>query len=487
MRRNVLATLVLFFFSAVVAAGQPEQPTQLPLLGKSAKRIPWAQAFEQKTPKFHVITNTTKELATEMAKALEQQYADFVQRFRLASEPQKPLPVKVFAEKAEFKKYSDQNGGRLSEHAVGYFDPNKKEIVMFWSDDPEDVLSTLYHETTHYFVDLYMKHVEAPQWMNEGLATYFETAQFKKSRLEIGQASYGHLLELQAAIKDNKHYRLGALLTLEDGANDAFGYLAYAQSWSLVYFFANYQGGKHGQRFGTYMEELRKGRKPEQAFKTAFLVTPEELEPIWKDYVTGMKIEGAKGWYERAQQLYYDAKPTEALEAVDKALAADAKHVKALNLRGVILYLGRKQVEALDALIEAAQADPSEPRTFYYLARTHEDLHRKGDKRGSAAEAEKAYLKAIELRPDYANALGLLAWLYASSNDPKLRKIKEAIPIAQRAVDLDPTSDVLDTLAECYFQDGQKEKAIETLKKALALEPKDEYLKDQLAKFMKGK
>jgi len=463
---------------------KPADATALSTITGAAKRIPWAQAYQEKSPHFIIITNTTKELAKQMSLALEQQYTDFTRRFQIRNEPKKPLPVKVFAEKSEFTKYANEHGMADTEHVAGYFDPTEKEIVLFWSDDPDDVLSTLYHEVTHYFVDLYMPKAEAPTWMNEGLAVYFETAQFKNGKLETGQIPYGRLLDLQEALKKGANHKLSALLRLDGYGANGYNLLAYAEGWSLVYFFATYQGGKHGTRFGFYMDELRKGRKPADAFKNAFQVAPEEIEPLWKDFVLKLKPDGPRAWFEKAQALYYERTLAEALEACNEALKLDPKFAKALHLRGVLLYALKKLPEAMEALTKACEADPTQARSYMYLARAHEDLSNREDKRGSEFEAEKAYLKAIQLRPDYADALGLLAWLYATSHDPKLQKIKDGIALAERAVELDPTPEVLDTLAECHHQNGDNAKAIATIQRAIAMKPPDkEYYAAQLARF----
>ena len=475
--------------SAITSAGEPAAGTPgISALAKSAKRIPWAQAFQERSPHFLIVTNTSAKLAKEMSQALEQQYTDFLRRFVIKKEPKNPLPIKVFAEKAEFKKYIQEGGAKITEHAAGFFDPNKKEIVLYWSDDPEDVLSTLYHETTHYFVDLFMPRAEAPLWMNEGLAVYFETAQFKNGRLETGQIPYGRLLELQEALKAGKQHKLSALVKMNDYGAGGYDQLAYAEGWSLVYFFATFQRGQHAQRFGFYMEELQKGRPPALAFKNAFQVGPDEIEPIWKDFVLKLGMDSARGWYERGLALWYDQKYEEALAACEKALQLDPKFMKARHLKGSSFYFLKRLPEALEVLSKSTADDPTDPRNFFYLARIHEGLVRSGNAMGNEAGQEAAYRRAIELRPDYADALGFLAWFYATARDAKFQKIKEAVPLAEKAVELDPTSEVLDTLAECYHQDGQKAKAIAAANRALALHPPDKkYYQDQLKKFEGGK
>ena len=76
--------------------------------------------------------------------------------------------------------------------------------------------------------------------------------------------------------------------------------------------------------------------------------------------------------------------------------------------------------------------------------------------------------------------LNSLAWTCAT-NDMYL---PEAVAAAEQAVLLAPKdTGILDTLAECYFRSGRGEKAIETMGRALALAPDDNYLKGQMARF----
>ncbi|MCZ7644547.1 MAG: tetratricopeptide repeat protein [Planctomycetota bacterium] len=465
---------------APFAARAGEEVTALSVLERSAKRTPWAQAFKVSSPHFTVITNTSQKLAQDISQALELQFKELFVRFQLGKPPTDALPVKIFAEKSEFQQYRKELGKRQSEHTAGYFDPNLKEIVLFWSDDPEDVLSTLYHEATHYVVEMFAPRGNVPVWLNEGLAVYFETAQFKNGKLETGQVPYGRLLELQDAVKQGKHHPLRRLMKYDN--YDSYDLLAYAEGWSVVYYFAK---NNLAQGFGAYLDEIKKGRDQDTAFKRAFGgATPDQLESVWKPWVLGLEMKSARGWYERALNYWYEDRNEDAVAACDEALKLDPKLSKAKHLKGRVLYWLRKMPEALEALEQACKEDPTDARSFFTLARVHEALCQAGDKRGAEAAQEANYLKAIQIRPDYADALGFLAWLYAIADDPKLRKIKQAIPIAERAVELDPTAEVLDTLAECYFQDGQVEKAVATARRALAMKPPDlEYYQNQLKKF----
>lgn len=99
-------------------------------------------------------------------------------------------------------------------------------------------------------------------------------------------------------------------------------------------------------------------------------------------------------------------------------------------------------------------------------------------------KAEKEYLATLAIKTDAPEALNNLAWLYATSEDIKLRKPQEALKLALKAVRLNPKPYILDTLAESYFINGLYKEAVETSKLAIAQNPKDmSHHKKQLKRF----
>ncbi|HSQ84273.1 MAG TPA: M48 family metalloprotease [Desulfobacterales bacterium] len=99
-------------------------------------------------------------------------------------------------------------------------------------------------------------------------------------------------------------------------------------------------------------------------------------------------------------------------------------------------------------------------------------------------ETIKAYEQSLEI--DYYNthALNNLAWLYATCDVESFRNPKKALELAKRAVQLEESPHILDTLAESYYVNGMFEQAINVELRALELTTKDrDYYKKQLLKF----
>jgi Zn-dependent protease with chaperone function len=99
-------------------------------------------------------------------------------------------------------------------------------------------------------------------------------------------------------------------------------------------------------------------------------------------------------------------------------------------------------------------------------------------------QAIKAYEKSIELAPHDPDTLNNLAWLYATCEQPQCREPIKALAYARYAAAMKPIPHILDTLAESYYVNGLHEKAIMTIKQALAMQLEDRaYYENQLRKF----
>jgi uncharacterized Ntn-hydrolase superfamily protein len=83
-----------------------------------------------------------------------------------------------------------------------------------------------------------------------------------------------------------------------------------------------------------------------------------------------------------------------------------------------------------------------------------------------------------------ASLLNGMAWSLAIHD----LYLPDALRAAERAASIEPRDvDVLDTLAEVHFRMGNADKAIEVETKASKIDPKNSYLKEQIARFQAGK
>jgi Zn-dependent protease with chaperone function len=104
--------------------------------------------------------------------------------------------------------------------------------------------------------------------------------------------------------------------------------------------------------------------------------------------------------------------------------------------------------------------------------------------RSEFAGAIGAYEKSLSVNPLNAKVLNNLAWLYATCVDPSFQNPQRALELAQKAIEIENSPYVWDTLAESYYINGLYPQAIEAGKRALALAKKNRsYYLEQLEKF----
>jgi rhomboid protease GluP len=103
-------------------------------------------------------------------------------------------------------------------------------------------------------------------------------------------------------------------------------------------------------------------------------------------------------------------------------------------------------------------------------------------------EAIQHYQRTLELDPNLAIAHNNLAWLYATSDDPRFRNPAQALEHARRAVELsrEKQPDYLDTLAEALYVNQNYNEAVKVETKALALTPENSEFKDHMARYRKA-
>ncbi len=83
--------------------------------------------------------------------------------------------------------------------------------------------------------------------------------------------------------------------------------------------------------------------------------------------------------------------------------------------------------------------------------------------------------------------LNNLAWMYATSRDPKYFKPEKALALAQEAAALKPDPTILDTLAEAYLANGRPDLSLRIVEEILAGDPDNrEYFEGQRERFTKA-
>jgi tetratricopeptide (TPR) repeat protein len=139
-----------------------------------------------------------------------------------------------------------------------------------------------------------------------------------------------------------------------------------------------------------------------------------------------------------------------------------------------------------DARGEIALCQAAMPGTVDVAITLVPQLERKGHKKDAAELFERTLAKWEKVCEDYPRCAGAhnsAAWVSVCCR----RNLDKALEHSLKAVELEPGfAGFHDTLAEIYFQRGDKEKAVATQKKVIELDPKKTYFRKQLKRIEAG-
>lgn len=193
---------------------------------------------------------------------------------------------------------------------------------------------------------------------------------------------------------------------------------------------------------------------------------------------TGFNWDGARQSLEQAVKLdpsfaaaYYSLfwahrmlnNNREAIEALKKAQDSSQKATEKDRVLIEADYAGiveKNSLKQLQILKEGAERYPKEKEVHNFLAMAYGN-------RGMVEQSIEEYNKALNLDPDYPNALNMAAYEYM-----ELKNFEKAVEYFKRYVSVLPGKpNPLDSLAEAYFQMGKLDEAVENYKKALEVKP----------------
>ena len=121
-----------------------------------------------------------------------------------------------------------------------------------------------------------------------------------------------------------------------------------------------------------------------------------------------------------------------AKELIDIALTEQADNIEILKLAGLVSVNLNLWSDARKYFETVVKFETEDATSWFYLASTYE-------KTGDFISAKNAYIKVIELRPEYFEAYKNLCVIILKSNNPQ-----EAIKYAERAKELDPEEYIYD-------------------------------------------
>ena len=251
--------------------------------GADKEQLTWEKARIKETEHYIIKANISQEALDDLCYLMECFYFEAKKIFKVTRDPGIKLRVSVFKNDKEY--YA--NGGTGGSRGIFMARGSDKQIMTFYQ--PPLTTSVLLHEGTHQFVNIVCSNV--PIWINEGLATYYESSKFEGTSLKTNIVNQNRLQLIRDLILKKDVPRLEDIINIRQ-AN--FTIYEYAQCWSLVYFFMNYNQGQYADELEAYFEAIKKKgfeNRPQhkKLFEDTFKVKFEVLEKQWEDYILKLR------------------------------------------------------------------------------------------------------------------------------------------------------------------------------------------------------
>lgn len=366
-----------------------------------------------------------------------------------------------------------------------------RTVVMCDSERHHEVLL---HELAHTFNDHYLGHM--PVWVNEGLATYYESLSVEGGRATIGREPRVILGYFRSHVRPPRLERLLAM----DYRSFYAGWPAasYFGAWEIVHLLSNSSDERH-RRFQAYLASLASGTPAQVAWDAAF--EKKRFGDLSDDYDYYNTRQRRRYW-----QTPYDLRPGE--PPAVRHLRAGEIHALWAELQ-LIRLSGRAKADLAPVAAHLHLAETEDPTwdgvavmramyaTYAGNARAMKDALALLRKRVASTPADnRAHLAIVSLElfdlekslephaaPLGESEAGLLAadvhallrvahtpaelntvgWYYARMNKPSV-----GLNFAERSVELDRSCwACLDTRALLYFELGRNAEAVADEERAI--------------------
>ena len=286
------------------------------------------------------------------------------------------------------------------------------------------------------------------------------------------------------------HSNYGASLTEDGRYDEALKHLNRALQIRPRYYYAHHNLGRvflKQEKFDEAIECFNKALHLKPDYHKAYFglgvallkqSKTDQAIDSWKRAIR-LKPDYADANYNIAAAMTEQGKYDEALKYFANALLAQPNWPEAYYEMGRVYYLQDNRDLAIKHCSEALRIKPDYIIARVTLAHTLFEI-------GNIQPAIEHYYKALQLDPNNVYVLKNLAWIVATSEDPKLHNPGDAVKFAERACELTDYKQIeaLDTLAVAYSAAGRFHEAVLTAEKAieLALSAGEKSLADEIQK-----
>jgi Flp pilus assembly protein TadD len=435
---------------------------------------------EVRSPNFSVITDASEKRGRDIALRFEQMRYVFSALLRkdMVNIPV-PLQIVAFRNTKEFREFMPLWEGKPVKASGLYQGGEDRNFIMLDLSVPEPY-SVVFHEYAHLLLN--GNYPRTQPWFDEGFAELYRTTQIIGKTAKVGDVAddLGHVLlnskllpviDLFSITQDSKIYN-------ERGDRN---HLFYSQSWLVVhYLFDNNKLAEVGMYFNLTQNQ---NVPVAEAIQKAFGMSPRDFDKEIEKY---LRVNRFRTWqfeigrFEMALYKNEKLKPADAQavladvhlhshDYLDKAIAefqaileSQPDHAAAHRGLGYANLRKGDLSTAGEHFRRAAALDSNDARVHYYTALL---MNRQALNEGGRIEQPDAMMshlkRAIQIDANLADAYNLLAYVEVTNGSPA-----EALESIKTAIRLSPRNDYYyATLAQVYMAQRKWDDAETTLKR----------------------
>jgi thioredoxin-like negative regulator of GroEL len=435
MRRPIVPGALVTFFLVAAALAAPT--------GK------WV---EVRSPNFIVVSNAGEGQARKIDVQFEQIRSLFRDSLSYAKTSSSPV-ITILAVKDEdslrdlLPEYWAQKGRA---HPAGIFlggGYGQFQVALNLSVRGDNPYESLYHEYYHSVTVPYFPGL--PVWVAEGMADFFGNSVIGDKTALLGMPNPNLIEELRSEplIPLPVLFKVDHKSPYYNEQNKVS--IFYAESWALIHYLMLGDKRAHNPSFGAYLAALNQGATQEEAAAKAFgdLRKLQENLGMYIERFTFPAVEvpapaklpestfGTRALSQAEADAYsggflaLHGQFQQAEPLLKESAQLDPKLALAQRNLAFLHSFRDERADALASLSAAVALDSQDPVTRYLRAQLTFDAASHSD-----PQIEEDLRQAVALKPDFADANGLLAVYLAANNE----KLPEALALGQKAVSLEP-------------------------------------------------
>ncbi|MEO8125959.1 MAG: tetratricopeptide repeat protein [Bryobacteraceae bacterium] len=454
------------------------------LAGSRAIAAEWLKLT---TPNFELFTTSGEKKGREAILYFEQ-VRDLFLRIRPGS-LLNPLPVRLiaFQNEKEYKRF------RFNDFASAYYIGGDTRDYIVMGDVGAGHFPVAVHEYSH----LLIQHagLKLPRWLDEGWADVNSTMTPERSRITIGSLIPGRMQTLN----QTKWMSLAALTAVGPDSSEynekSKAGIFYAESWLLTHML--YLSNDYRLKFSEFVTKVT-ANSSEAAFREVYGKSLVDVQKDMEDYISSNTINiavfdakaGKSSERPRAQAasdleaglvqadlLNHIRKSSEAKEIYERLVRENPKSWEVEQALGYLAWRNRENRPATLHFARAVELGCDDGQALFDYAKLLQ-----GD-RASDALLKTVLTKAVELRPDLADARLLLGIHNYNTHDyagaiDQLEKIKRVGP--------DRAASFYQVLAYSHLELGNRTAARPNAEKArqYASTPDDVLKAEELLRYV---